>query len=65
MGNIIGVCISKEKGTAKKNIGSCEFIKDFGLKEDGHAVNGNAKSAEKKKRHEEFRVFFYSFLHTS
>lgn len=37
MGNIIGVCISKEKGTAKKNIGSCEFIKDFGLKDDAHA----------------------------
>ncbi len=37
MGNIIGVCISKEKGTAKKNVGSCEFIKDFGLKDDAHA----------------------------
>lgn len=36
-GNVIGVCISKEKGTAKKNIGSCEFIKDFGLKDDAHA----------------------------
>lgn len=36
-GNIIGVCISKEKGTVKHNIGTCEFISDFGLKDDAHA----------------------------
>ena len=37
MGKILAVCISKEKGTAKINVGSGELIKEHGLKGDAHA----------------------------
>ncbi|SEW39476.1 MOSC domain-containing protein [[Clostridium] fimetarium] len=37
MGKIIAVCVSEKKGTEKKNVHSCEFIKDFGIKGDAHA----------------------------
>jgi len=37
MGKILAVCLSKEKGTAKYNVGSGELIKDHGLKGDAHA----------------------------
>lgn len=35
-GKILAVNISEEKGTKKKNIGSCSLLKDFGLKGDAH-----------------------------
>jgi MOSC domain-containing protein YiiM len=37
IGKIIAVCISEKRGTAKKNIGSCELIENYGLKNDAHA----------------------------
>lgn len=37
MGTVVAVCISEKKGTAKKNVGSAEFIENFGLKDDAHA----------------------------
>lgn len=39
MGTIRAVCTSPEKGTQKKNIGTCEIIEDHGLKGDAHAGN--------------------------
>ncbi|MEQ8169034.1 MAG: MOSC domain-containing protein [Candidatus Eremiobacterota bacterium] len=36
MARIIAVCISKEKGTAKKEIPEGILIENFGLKEDAH-----------------------------
>lgn len=39
MGEVVAVCISEKKGTAKNNIGECRFIEDFGLERDAHAGN--------------------------
>lgn len=39
MGNIVAVCISEKKGTAKKNIGRCRIVENFGLENDAHAGN--------------------------
>ncbi len=35
-GKVIAVCISKEKGTRKKDVGRCELVPDFGLQDDAH-----------------------------
>ena len=37
MGNIVAVCISEKKGTAKQNVGGCRFIENWGLEKDAHA----------------------------
>lgn len=37
MGKVVAVCISEKKGTAKKNIGECKFIENYGLEKDAHA----------------------------
>ena len=37
MGKVIAVCISKKKGTPKKNIEKAMLIKDHGLQNDAHA----------------------------
>lgn len=39
MGIVKAVCISEKKGTAKKNVGECRFIEDWGLEHDAHAGN--------------------------
>ena len=39
MGKIVGVCISEEKGTQKKNIGRATLLVDHGLENDAHAGN--------------------------
>ncbi len=39
MGIVKAVCISEKKGTAKKNIGECTFIENYGLEHDAHAGN--------------------------
>ncbi|MCY6353791.1 MOSC domain-containing protein [Clostridium sp. ZS2-4] len=39
MAKILAVCISKEKGTAKINVGQAEMIENHGLKGDAHAGN--------------------------
>ena len=38
-GEVVAVCISEKKGTAKQNVGSCNFIEDWGLEKDAHAGN--------------------------
>jgi len=37
MGKVLAVCVSCEKGTAKKNAGEAEFIVNHGIKGDAHA----------------------------
>jgi TatD DNase family protein len=37
MGKVIAVCKSEKKGTQKKNVGTAEFIEDWGIKDDAHA----------------------------
>ena len=37
MGKVLAVCISREKGTPKRDIGSAELIVEHGLKNDAHA----------------------------
>lgn len=39
MGNVVAVCISEKKGTAKQNVGSAKFIENWGLEKDAHAGN--------------------------
>ena len=39
MGIVKAVCISEQKGTAKKNIGKCKLIENWGLEKDAHAGN--------------------------
>ena len=37
MGTVIAVCVSKEKGTQKENVGTATFIGDWGIQGDAHA----------------------------
>jgi len=37
VGKILAVCLSVEKGTAKRNAGKAEFVAGHGLKDDAHA----------------------------
>ena len=37
MGTIKAVCISGQKGTAKRNVGECRLIENWGLEDDAHA----------------------------
>lgn len=39
MGIVKAVCISEKKGTAKRNVGKCRFIENYGLENDAHAGN--------------------------
>jgi len=41
MGKIVAVCISKEKGTPKENVGKCLLKQNWGLENDAHAHGGN------------------------
>ena len=37
MGKVIGICISKERGTQKSEVEKARFIKDWGIENDAHA----------------------------
>ena len=37
MGKVIAVCVSEQKGTQKKNVGSAQFVEDWGIQGDAHA----------------------------
>lgn len=37
MGKVLGVCISEQKGTQKKNVHQAMFIEDWGIENDAHA----------------------------
>ena len=36
MGKVLGVCISEQKGTQKKNVHQAMFIEDWGIENDAH-----------------------------
>ncbi|MBI4721921.1 MAG: MOSC domain-containing protein [Candidatus Stahlbacteria bacterium] len=40
MGEVLAVCISKNKGMKKTNVGHCELIPNFGLEGDAHSGRG-------------------------
>lgn len=37
MGNVLAVCVSKQKGTQKTNVNKGTFIQDWGIEGDAHA----------------------------
>ena len=37
MGKVIAVCVSEQKGIQKKNVGSAQFVEDWGIQGDAHA----------------------------
>jgi len=37
MGNVLAVCVSEEKGTQKRNVGSAVFLPEWGIENDAHA----------------------------
>lgn len=56
MGEVVAVCISEKKGTAKKNIGECRFLENWGLNKDAHAGDWHRQvSLLSYERVEEFR----------
>ena len=57
MGRIVAVCISGQKGTSKKNIGSARFIENWGIEHDAHAGSWHRQvSLLSHERVEEFRA---------
>mgnify|MGYP003291891705 CR=1 FL=1 len=55
MGKIIAVCISNERGTVKDNVGACEIVEGFGLKDDAHG--GNWHRQVSLLSYEQFKAF--------
>lgn len=39
MGEVMGICISKKRGTAKVEVEEVNLIEDFGIEHDAHAGN--------------------------
>ena len=39
MGEVMGICISKKRGTAKVEVEEANLIEDFGIEHDAHAGN--------------------------
>jgi TatD DNase family protein len=37
VGKVLAVCISPERGTAKRNVGRAEFVAGYGIQGDAHA----------------------------
>lgn len=37
MGRVVAVCVSEQKGTAKRNVGSAVLLENYGLEGDAHA----------------------------
>ncbi len=58
MATVRAVCISEKKGTAKRNIGKCEVIENYGLKDDAHAGSWHRQvSLLAYEKIEEFKEF--------
>jgi len=56
-GTVLSVNISEEKGTKKKNVGTCRLVKDWGIASDGHAGNWHRQlSLLSKKSIEKIRA---------
>jgi MOSC domain-containing protein YiiM len=57
MGKVMAVCISENRGTQKTNIGKCELIENYGLKNDAHAGDWHRQiSLLSYEKVEEFRA---------
>ena len=57
MGKVIAVCVSKQKGTQKVNVGSARFVEDWGIEGDAHAGKWHRQiSLLSHDRVEEFRA---------
>ena len=57
MGKVIAVCVSEQKGTQKKNVGSAQFVEDWGIQGDAHAGKWHRQvSLLSYDRVEEFRA---------
>lgn len=57
MGKIMAVCISEEKGTQKKNVGSAVLKEDWGMEHDAHAGKWHRQvSLLSYEKVEEFRA---------
>ncbi len=57
MGNVIAVCISEQKGTQKKNVGTARVLEDWGIEHDAHAGKWHRQvSLLSLERIEEFRA---------
>lgn len=52
-GRVVGVCVSPERGTSKKNIGKGYLKKGYGLIEDAHAGSSRQVSLLMAERAEE------------
>ncbi|MCR5518555.1 MAG: MOSC domain-containing protein [Lachnospiraceae bacterium] len=56
MARVMAVCISEKRGTQKKNIGECEVVEGYGLKDDAHGGNWHRQvSLLSYEKVEEFR----------
>ena len=55
MGRIMAVCISKEKGTVKEDVGSCRIIENYGLEGDAHAGSARQVSLLSYEKVEAFK----------
>ena len=51
---VTAVCISEKKGTVKKDVGSCMFVKNYGLMGDAHAGSERQVSILSADRVKEF-----------
>ena len=57
MGKVLAVCVSEQKGTQKKNVGSARFLEDWGIEGDAHAGKWHRQvSLLSHDRVEEFRA---------
>ena len=57
MGKVIAVCVSEEKGTQKKNVGTAVFLPEWGLENDAHAGKWHRQvSLLSYEKIEEFRA---------
>jgi TatD DNase family protein len=64
MGTIRAVCLSAEKGTAKRDVGAAEFVANHGIAGDAHAGNWHRQvSLLSLQKIDEFRAGGASVTH--
>ena len=57
MGRVLAVCVSAQRGTQKRNVGSARFLPDWGIEGDAHAGRWHRQvSLLSHDRVEEFRA---------
>ena len=55
-GTVLAVCVSREKGTQKQNVGSAHFIEDFGIEGDA-PCRKMASAGEFLSSHDKIEAF--------